>query len=83
MGCNTDSNILWVKDEDPESSLKNYKMMCISTGSKTTENWIRAWRKSLSMVSWKHLVVELIIEFGKHDSYETLICELCQFKQGC
>ena len=42
MGCNTDSNILWVKDEDPESFLKNYKMMCISTWNKTTENWIRA-----------------------------------------
>jgi hypothetical protein len=29
-----------MKDEDPESFLRNYKKACISTGSRTTENWI-------------------------------------------
>ena len=29
-----------VKDEDPKSFLRDYKRACISTGSRTTENWI-------------------------------------------
>ena len=29
-----------VKDEDPGSFLRNYKNACISTGTKTTENWV-------------------------------------------
>ena len=29
-----------VKDEDPKSFLRNYKRECISTGSRTTKNWV-------------------------------------------
>ena len=36
-----------VKDEDPESFLKNYKRICISMGSRTTENWVTFYRNFL------------------------------------
>jgi hypothetical protein len=33
-------------------------------------------------LSWEHLSVGFITEFDNNDSYETLICELSQIKQG-
>ena len=64
-----------VKDEDPESFLRNYKRTCKSG---TTENWVtflpeflegRAcqWyerQPEATKLSWEHLSVGLIMEFG-------------------
>ena len=86
-----------MKDEDLESFLKNYKRACIRTGSGITRNWITflleflegttcQWyerQPEATKLSWEHLSVGLITEFGKNDSYEALIIELSQIKQGC
>ncbi|BBN11547.1 hypothetical protein Mp_5g12840 [Marchantia polymorpha subsp. ruderalis] len=83
------------KEEDPESFLKSYKRACISTGSRTSENWstllpkflegkTSQWyeRQSDNMKSsWEHKSIGLVRESGKKDSYEVLICELSQVKQ--
>ena len=85
-----------VKDEDPESFLKKYKRTCISTRSRTMKNLITFLPKFIegttcqwyerqpeaTKLSWKHLSVGLITEFGKNHSYETLICKLSKVKQG-
>ena len=38
-----------VKDEDPESFLRNYKRTCISTGSRTMNNWVTLLSKFLEI----------------------------------
>ena len=55
MGYYDDSSVQKGEDEDPESYLTNYKKTCISTGSRTTKNWVTfilefPRKKSLSMV---------------------------------
>lgn len=42
-----------VKDEDPESFLRNYKRTCISTGSRTMNNWVTLLSKFLEIRAYQ------------------------------
>lgn len=42
-----------VKDEDPELFLRNYKITCISTGSRTMNNWVTLLSKFLEIRAYQ------------------------------
>lgn len=85
----------WVKDEESEGFIKNYKKTCISKSSITTKNWITfllefLQRRAYQLYErqpeptkdfWKRLSIGLIMKFGKKKLYQTLICEFSQVKQ--